>query len=216
MKKCKIIIISILIFLVMSIFYREIKLKKIESEKNIKISNEIKVLEKVLEENNEIEKIIDVKTEIKTETLETTQNLVDKNLENQISKEWKEQEVEIIPSTNKIINLEKIILKDVEYTIKKGDTISDLSKEYKIKSDYIYANNVDKNLRVLQVGKKINIPTESGIFYIIKKGDTFEGLSKRFDVDIKKIKQDNTDRLLIGTKIFLREPKVSKYLTSFK
>ncbi|MGL4867559.1 MAG: peptidoglycan DD-metalloendopeptidase family protein [Cetobacterium sp.] len=216
MKKCKIMIISILIFLVMSIFYREIKLKKIESEKNIKISNEIKVLEKVLEENNEIEKKIDVKTEIKTETLETTQNLVDKNLENQISKEWKEQEVEITPSTNKIINLEKIILKDVEYTIKKGDTISDLSKEYKIKSDYIYANNVDKNLRVLQVGKKINIPTESGIFYIVKKGDTFEGLSKRFDVDIKKIKQDNTDRLLIGTKIFLREPKVSKYLTSFK
>ncbi|MGL5970686.1 MAG: peptidoglycan DD-metalloendopeptidase family protein [Cetobacterium sp.] len=187
-------------------------MKKIESEKNIKISNEIKVLEKFLEEDNKIEEII----ENKTENLETTKNLVDKNLENQISEEWKEQEAEIEISIDENMNLEKIILKDVEYTIKKGDTISDLSKEYKIKSDYIYANNVDKNLRVLQVGKKINIPTESGIFYTIRKGDTFEGLSKKFEVDIKKIKEDNSDRLLIGTKVFLREPKVSKYLTSFK
>ncbi|MGL5983822.1 MAG: LysM peptidoglycan-binding domain-containing protein, partial [Cetobacterium sp.] len=149
-------------------------MKKIESEKNIKISNEIKVLEKFLEEDNKIEEII----ENKTENLKTTKNLVDKNLENQISEEWKEQEAEIEISIDENMNLEKIILKDVEYTIKKGDTISDLSKEYKIKSDYIYANNVDKNLRVLQVGKKINIPTESGIFYTIRKGDTFEGLSK--------------------------------------
>ncbi|MGL5054012.1 MAG: peptidoglycan DD-metalloendopeptidase family protein [Cetobacterium sp.] len=204
MKKGKIIVIGTLTFLVVSVFYREIKLKNIETkEKNIIISKKVELSINDMIEKVELIKVPEVEKE---------------EIQDKISKEWQEQENKELLLVDENINLEeKIILEDLEYIIKKGDTISDLSKEYKIKSDYIYANNIDKNLRVLQVGRKINIPTESGIFYFIKKGDTFEILSKRFEIDIKIIKEDNNiDRLLTGTKIFLREPKVSKYLNSFK
>ncbi|MGL5984627.1 MAG: peptidoglycan DD-metalloendopeptidase family protein [Cetobacterium sp.] len=215
MKKEKIIVIGTLVFLVISIFYREIKLKNINTqEKKIVIS------ENILSANNNItEKTSEI--EIQTvEILENNKIELKKEIEikNEISKELEEENHKVPLFVNDNINLEKkIILENLEYTIKKGDTIFDLSKEYKIKSDYIYANNIDKNLRVLQVGKKIKIPTESGIFYLVKKGDTFEILSKRFEINIKSIKDDNKiEKLLIGSKVFLREPKVSKYLNNFK
>ncbi|WP_052191736.1 M23 family metallopeptidase [Cetobacterium sp. ZWU0022] len=234
MKKGKKIFLGILVFLVTSIFYREITLKNIKTkEESIAIENkETPELGDVVQNGNLIVTIDSKENEEKADfeilnspeaielprISEEVLALDDKELENQISKEWEEQEDKELIAIDETIDLEeKIVLEDIEYTIKKGDTISDLSKEYKIKSDYIYANNVDKNLRVLQIGKKINIPTEQGIFYSVKKGDTFEALSKRFEVDVTTIKEDNNiDRLLIGAKIFLREPKVSRYLNSFK
>ncbi|MGL5950581.1 MAG: peptidoglycan DD-metalloendopeptidase family protein [Cetobacterium sp.] len=243
MKKGKKIGIGILVFLVTSIFYREITLKNIKTkEDNIAIENNTTSKEERIIQNTDLIETIETKNfieekeeinknlsmnenleliQIEGSQKESEQSLTlinDKELENQISKEWEEQENKELLAVGENIDLEEnIVLEDIEHIIKKGDTISDLSKEYKIKSDYIYANNVDKNLRVLQIGKKINIPTEQGIFYSVKKGDTFEALSKRFEVDVKTIKEDNNiDRLLIGTKIFLREPKVSRYLNSFK
>ncbi|WP_297431014.1 peptidoglycan DD-metalloendopeptidase family protein [uncultured Cetobacterium sp.] len=238
MKKGKKLVIGILVFLVTSIFYREFTLKNneaknkeiIENKEVVKseqvVETEILAIEKVeVKENNKEEKVVSNKessTKLVEEkiiqTSEEESTLEDLELENKIAKEWDDQEGQELADLDSSIDLEeKIVLENMEYVIKKGDTISDLSKEYKIKTDYIYANNIDKNLRVLQIGKKINIPTEPGIFYSIKKGDTFEGLSKRFEVDVKTIKEDNEiDRLLVGAKIFLREPKVSRYLSSFK
>lgn len=238
MKKRKKLVIGILVFLVTSIFYREFTLKNNEAKNNEVIENketvkneevvetetlaiekvevtEKKVEEKIVSTQENSTKVIEEKV---TQNLAEESTLEDLELENKIAKEWDDQEGQELADLDSSIDLEeKIVLENMEYVIKKGDTISDLSKEYKIKTDYIYANNIDKNLRVLQIGKKINIPTEPGIFYSIKKGDTFEGLSKRFEVDVKTIKEDNEiDRLLVGAKIFLREPKVSRYLSSFK
>ena len=238
MKKGKKLVIGILVFLVTSIFYREFTLKNNEAKnKEITENKELVKNEQIIKTEtvaierteiveNSIEKEITSNKEDSTEVVDeklaqTTieeSTLEDLELENKIAKEWDDQEGQELADLDSTIDLEeKIVLENMEYVIKKGDTISDLSKEYKIKTDYIYANNIDKNLRVLQIGKKINIPTEPGIFYSIKKGDTFEGLSKRFEVDVKTIKEDNEiDRLLVGAKIFLREPKVSRYLSSFK
>jgi len=233
MKKGKRLIIGILVFLVTLIFYREFTLKNndvIQNKEAVKngqvVETETQTIEKVEVTEKKVEEKIVSTQENSTKVIEekVTQNLGEEStledfeLENKIAKEWDDQEGQELANLDSSIDLgEKIVLENMEYVIKKGDTISDLSKEYKIKTDYIYANNIDKNLRVLQIGKKINIPTEPGIFYSIKKGDTFEGLSKRFEVDVKTIKEDNEiDRLLIGAKIFLREPKVSRYLSSFK
>lgn len=238
MKKGKKLVIGILVFLVTSIFYREFTLKNNETKNNEVIENKetVKNEEVVETETLAIEKVEVIEKKVEEKIVSTQENstkvieekvaqnlaeestLEDLELENKIAKEWDDQEGQELADLDSSIDLEeKIVLENMEYVIKKGDTISDLSKEYKIKTDYIYANNIDKNLRVLQIGKKINIPTEPGIFYSIKKGDTFEGLSKRFEVDVKTIKEDNEiDRLLVGAKIFLREPKVSRYLSSFK
>lgn len=194
----------------------KVKVLKNDTENEIVVAKQESVTESPVQEG--ISKDLEEKvTEISIENSESS-TIEDLELENKIAKEWDDQEGQELADLDQSIDLEeKVVLENMEYVIKKGDTISDLSKEYKIKTDYIYANNIDKNLRVLQVGKKINIPTEPGIFYSVKKGDTFEGLSKRFEVDIKTIKEDNEiDRLLIGAKIFLREPKVSRYLSSFK
>ncbi len=174
MERGKKIILGILVFLVTTIFYREFKLKTNEI-KNIEIIENKEIVKNEIiqeEKTEEIDKniVLEVETKKETETLvkldkeiseKTVETILEDNdLENKIAKDWEDQENEELTDIDNNIDLEeKIVLENLEYTIKKGDTISDLSKEYKIKTDYIYANNVDKNLRILQVGKKINIPT---------------------------------------------------------
>lgn len=177
-------------------------------------------IEEKIELSDDQEKIVKILDTDKKENFDDNKILIEKDenekLEEKISSEWENQEKEELVYDENINLNEKVVLENIEYTIKKGDTIYDLSREYKIKSDYIYANNKDINLSVLQIGKKINIPTENGIFYEVQKGDTLEKISKIFEVEIETIKKDNEiedlNMLVIGASIFIREPRISKYM----
>lgn len=183
---------------------------KIKSDEIKIITNDAKVTSEIKLESKEVENQKEEKIEAPVLNEEKTKE--SKEIEQNLGLEWENQENAEKEADEAELN-EKVTLQNFEHTIKKGDTIYDLSREYKIKSAYIYANNLDQNLRVLQIGKKIKIPTEDGIFYTVKKGDSFSKLATKFDVNEKVIKDDNgIDTLLIGAKIFLREPKVSKYL----
>lgn len=190
-------------------------INKVETKEIVKITTP----QNIKEENIEKQVVKEEKTEA-NEKIKENDGLVEEKdsekIEKDLGLEWENQENSEKEAEN-VELAEKVTLENFEYVIKKGDTIYDLSKEYKIKSDYIYANNLDQNLKILQIGKKIKIPTEDGIFYTIKKGDTFSKLALKFDVSEKILKEDNgMDTLLIGAKIFLREPKVSRYLKGTK
>lgn len=225
MKKKYLILLGFIIVIILNanrekIFFSNDKVEKttleIEGNKEIKKITEENKLSKNIDQEK-IEKVLESDREevCKEESL-LSENEISKQLEEQISSEWESHEKEELAYDEDVSLEEKVILENIEYTIKKGDTIYDLSKEYKIKSDYIYANNKDMNLSILQIGKKINIPTENGIFYEIQKGDTLEKISKIFEVDIETIKKDNEiedlNLLVVGASIFIREPKISKYM----
>lgn len=99
---------------------------------------------------------------------------------------------------------------NIEYTIKAGDTISEIAKRYNMKTEYLFANNFDIDLKTLKIGKQILIPTENGIFYKVSKDDSFSALEKKFNISQDTIKSDNDiQQLNYGDTVFLREPKIA-------
>ena len=144
MKKGKKLVIGILVFLVTSIFYREFTLKNNEAKnkeitenkelvKNEQIiKTETVAIEKTEIVENSIEKEITFNKEDSTEVVDeklaqTTieeSTLEDLELENKIAKEWDDQEGQELADLDSTIDLEeKIVLENMEYVIKKGDTI---------------------------------------------------------------------------------------------
>ncbi|SJZ72825.1 Murein DD-endopeptidase MepM and murein hydrolase activator NlpD, contain LysM domain [Cetobacterium ceti] len=113
----------------------------------------------------------------------------------------KENIVEAEPAEN--------IISNIGYKIQQGDTIYDLAKKYNTSSEYIFANNKNKNLRILRIGEEIEIPNQPGFFYKIEKGDSFYSIQKEFNVSEDTIKKDNgIDNLIAGGTIFLRNPTI--------
>jgi len=80
---------------------------------------------------------------------------------------------------------------NIEYTVKPGDTLYQISKKYNTTvqalSDY---NNISKT-NVIKPGQKIKIPSTKALYYEIKKGDTISKIAKEFHTSVEKIKEWN-------------------------
>jgi peptidoglycan endopeptidase LytE len=78
------------------------------------------------------------------------------------------------------------------YTVQEGDTLWDVSKNYKttvkaLKQTNHLASNLIVPGQVLKVGKNNNK------WYIVKKGDTLSGIAQRFHTTVRRLLQLNPD-----------------------
>lgn len=90
------------------------------------------------------------------------------------------------------------------YSIKKGDTLSEIAKKHNVSlGDLKEANNLD-NVNQIEIGQKIKIygaesklnpPTEKSkpqiVVYTIKKGDALGAIAKRFKVSLAELQRTN-------------------------
>lgn len=93
------------------------------------------------------------------------------------------------------------------YTVKSGDTISGISLKFHLKniSTIIAVNNID-NVRSLNAGKKLVIPSVDGLYYKVKSGDSIEGVAKKYDVSVEDILDVNdleSSVLAVGANLFI-------------
>ena len=103
------------------------------------------------------------------------------------------------------------------YTIKKGDNLYDIAKNYNITLDELINFN-QQGSTLLHIGEQLLIPinnqTNNNIQYIIKPGDTLYNIAKRYNTnvdEIKRINNLNTNMLKIGETILI--PGTSNYQT---
>jgi len=92
---------------------------------------------------------------------------------------------------------------DLVHTLKKGETLYSISRQYQVPAELIMSHNGIANPDRLQAGQKIKIP---GI-YTVQKGDTLYAIARKFGVTadelarINKIPKDGTlkagDRLCV-------------------
>jgi len=92
------------------------------------------------------------------------------------------------------------------YTIKEGDTLSEIAEEFGVSTNTIrWENNISGN--TISVGKKLNILPVTGVKHIVKSGDTINGVAKKYDADANDIIVFNglseTDGLKKGDIIFV-------------
>ncbi|MBN1331781.1 M23 family metallopeptidase [Candidatus Dojkabacteria bacterium] len=74
-------------------------------------------------------------------------------------------------------NVDYSILK---YTVKSGDTLSTIAKEFEISQDTIrWANNIPSGRDTLTVGQVLDIPPMNGVLYTVKSGDNLDSIIKK-------------------------------------
>jgi murein DD-endopeptidase MepM/ murein hydrolase activator NlpD len=96
------------------------------------------------------------------------------------------------------------------YTVKDGDTISDVAQMYGVSTNTIlWANDINKSTS-LKKGQVLIILPVNGVKYTIKKGDTLQSVAKRFDSHPEDIRNFNNLNetggvLAIGDEIIIPE-----------
>ncbi len=94
-----------------------------------------------------------------------------------------------------------------EYTVKEGDTLSEIAEAHNVSTKTILWANDLANANSIRPGDTLVILPVSGIQYTIKSGDTLSALSKRYDVDASEILSynnlDDEATLVIGKSILI-------------
>lgn len=85
------------------------------------------------------------------------------------------------------------------YTVKKGDTLTKIAKEFNSSVTCLKNMNNLKNANLIVVGQKIIVTGE----YEVKKGDTVSKIAKQFGTTIKKLQEINN--LKDVNKIFIKQ-----------
>ncbi len=91
------------------------------------------------------------------------------------------------------------------YIVKRGDTLSSISKKYKISiKDLKELNNLSSSK--LKIGQKLIVEKSTCKTYTVKKGDTIYKIAKKFSKSVEEIREINrldSDLLKPGQKIVL-------------
>ena len=96
------------------------------------------------------------------------------------------------------------------YTVKKGDSVSKLSKEFNINQINIITDNNLVAPYTLLIGQTLIIDVDR-LNYKVKENDTFQSLEEEYDIPISKIKSiNNISKLTIGETITF-DYKTNKY-----
>ncbi|MPW26269.1 LysM peptidoglycan-binding domain-containing protein [Alkalibaculum sp. M08DMB] len=82
------------------------------------------------------------------------------------------------------------------YTVKKGDTLSEIATKYKTTVAKLADLNDIKNVNKIYVGEKLKVPGSStnskqSILYIVKRGDTLSEIATKYNTTVYKLVKDN-------------------------
>ena len=113
-----------------------------------------------------------------------------------------------IPSTNENNNEENNDNNEYEiYTIKKGDSLWKISREYGITIPQLKEINNLEDFNII-VGQKILVPKKEQTYseYIVQKGDSLWSISRKYNISVEEIKEKNnltSNLLTIGQKLII-------------
>ena len=93
-----------------------------------------------------------------------------------------------------------------KYTVRKGDTLSTISKMFGVSSNTIVWAN-DLSSKTLKEGQTLVILPVSGTIHTVAKGDTIKNIAKKYGGDIDEIAQyngiDKNDSLAVGQTVIV-------------
>jgi spore germination protein len=97
---------------------------------------------------------------------------------------------------NNISNLEYLVVPQNKtpfqyYTVKKGDNIYNIAKEYNVDEDLLLKlNGLNKN-DYIYPNQTIIIPRDNYKIYLTRQGDTLSNISQNYNIDIKDLMEEN-------------------------
>ena len=78
-----------------------------------------------------------------------------------------------------------------EFTLSKGDTLSDLAERHNITVSTLASFNKIDNARALQAGRFYRIPDREGLLHVVQHGESLEQIVYKYNADINAILDTN-------------------------
>jgi murein DD-endopeptidase MepM/ murein hydrolase activator NlpD len=97
-------------------------------------------------------------------------------------------------------------LKVSRYTVKKGESLSQVASKLGLNLDTLVSFNGIKDARSLAVGSILRYPNANGLKYDVRRGDTLDKLSRSFSIPLESIldwNQMSTSVITVGQEIFI-------------
>lgn len=114
---------------------------------------------------------------------------------------------------------EKSSLEIRKHTVKKGETLASIAKNYKISIDTICGSNNLRTYESVAVGKVLTIPNKDGILYTMRKGSNIVSVAQQYKVSLEKILVENdlrnSDFIKIGSVLFIPDAKPQNIIKGF-
>jgi murein DD-endopeptidase MepM/ murein hydrolase activator NlpD len=106
-----------------------------------------------------------------------------------------------------------------EYAVQKGDSLSEIAKEYGVSMDTICGSNNLFSYDIIQTGKVLKIPNKDGILHKVNKGDTVIRIAEKYNVTVEKIfsenQKKNFDFISLDDLIFVPDAKPQNIIPGF-
>jgi LysM repeat protein len=106
------------------------------------------------------------------------------------------------------------ILTTTEYAVKKGETISDIARAFRLNMDTIISYNNIKSVRKIYPGMVLLIPNTDGIKYRVRKGDCLSLIARRFSISLNNLLDWNnvtTDVINTGDVFFIPGARMNSF-----
>lgn len=102
------------------------------------------------------------------------------------------------------------------YTVRKGDTLSDIAKMFNVSVNTIKWSNDIKGS--IQIDQQLVILPVSGVRHVVKSGDTLKSIANKYNADINEIAQFNgieiNAKLNIGDTFIIPDGEIAPIATS--
>lgn len=97
------------------------------------------------------------------------------------------------------------------YTVRKGDSISSISRQFGRSPDSILSMNGIKNAKSLKIGTELKIPSMDGLLHVVAKGESLGSIAKRYKVELTLLADANdlgSTTLKVGQSLFIPGAKL--------
>lgn len=125
------------------------------------------------------------------------------------------KEIALAESSSKIADVKKAP-EIVTYTVKSGDTLSSISKEYGISVNTITESSKLNPNSILKNGQKLTFPSVDGVLYKVETGGNLWDIASSYNISVSSIVDTNSleasDKIKIGQTLIL--PGVEKIITA--
>lgn len=93
------------------------------------------------------------------------------------------------------------------YTVKKGDTLSDIAKRYNTTVQRLADLNNISNVNLIYPGEVLKFNGSGQTYYTVRSGDTLSAIAKRYNTTVYKIAKDNNikyvDKIYPGQRLVI-------------
>jgi len=92
------------------------------------------------------------------------------------------------------------------YTVRKGDSISSISRQFGRSPDSILSMNGIRNAKSLKIGTELKIPSMDGLLHVVAKGESLGSIAKRYKVELTLLADANdlgSMTLKVGQSLFI-------------